>query len=78
MQRFPMMRSIRLMFRSFGKGPRGAFYRPLKQQLTLRIDADVVAWFKQQTQNGKGDQTVINKALREYVERHAKDNAKGI
>ena len=26
---------------------RGLFYRPVKQQLTLRLDADVVAWFKQ-------------------------------
>ena len=25
---------------------RGAFYRPVKQQLTLRLDADVVSWFK--------------------------------
>ena len=25
---------------------RGVFYRPVKQQITLRLDADVVAWFK--------------------------------
>ena len=25
---------------------RGLFYRPLKRQLTLRLDADVIAWFK--------------------------------
>jgi uncharacterized protein (DUF4415 family) len=28
---------------------RGLFYRPVKQQLTLRIDADVLEWFKRQT-----------------------------
>jgi len=28
---------------------RGLFYRPVKQQLTLRLDADVVAWFKSHT-----------------------------
>jgi uncharacterized protein (DUF4415 family) len=28
---------------------RGLFYRPVKQQLTLRLDADVVAWFKRHT-----------------------------
>lgn len=39
----------------------GQFYRPIKQQLTLRIDADVVAWFKAQ---GKGYQTRINELLR--------------
>lgn len=44
---------------------RGRFYRPIKQQLTLRVDADVVDWFKQQ---GGGYQTRINQALRDYVE----------
>ena len=28
---------------------RGKFYRPVKQQITLRIDADVIAWFRAQT-----------------------------
>jgi uncharacterized protein (DUF4415 family) len=46
---------------------RGAFYRPVKQQLTLRLDADVVDWFKRQAEGGKGYQTDINRALREYV-----------
>jgi uncharacterized protein (DUF4415 family) len=39
----------------------GRFYKPMKQQLTLRIDADVLAWFKSQ---GKGYQTRINELLR--------------
>jgi uncharacterized protein (DUF4415 family) len=46
---------------------RGLFYRPVKQQLTLRLDADVVAWFKRQTTSSEGYQTRINRALREYV-----------
>ncbi len=46
---------------------RGMFYRPIKQQLTLRVDADIVAWFKGQTAHGKGYQTNINRALREYI-----------
>jgi len=47
---------------------RGMFYRPIKQQLTLRLDADVVAWFKSRTTSGEGYQTRINRALREYVQ----------
>ncbi len=47
---------------------RGVFYRPVKRQLTLRLDADVVAWFKAQAPNGKGYQSEINRALREHVE----------
>jgi uncharacterized protein (DUF4415 family) len=46
---------------------RGKFYRPVKQQLTLRLDADVVHWFKTHGP-GRGYQTRINKALRDYVE----------
>jgi uncharacterized protein (DUF4415 family) len=51
---------------------RGFFYRPIKQQLTLRIDADVVAWFKSHTAADEGYQTRINRALREYVQEQAK------
>ncbi len=47
---------------------RGLFYRPVKQQITLRLDADVVAWFKQQAPDGRGYQTDINRALRSHVE----------
>ncbi|HTO60461.1 MAG TPA: BrnA antitoxin family protein [Bradyrhizobium sp.] len=47
---------------------RGLFYRPVKQQLTLRLDADVVAWFKNKATSNEGYQTRINRALREYVQ----------
>jgi uncharacterized protein (DUF4415 family) len=46
---------------------RGLFYRPVKQQLTLRLDADIVAWFKAHVVPQEGYQTRINRALREYV-----------
>jgi uncharacterized protein (DUF4415 family) len=51
---------------------RGLFYRPVKQQLTLRLDADVVAWFKSHTTSDEGYQTRINRALREYVQGQAR------
>lgn len=44
----------------------GKFYRPLKQQVTLRIDADVLAWFK--ARGGKY-QTAVNAALREHMKK---------
>ncbi len=50
---------------------RGLFYRPVKQQLTPRLDADVVAWFKGHTTSIERYQTRINRALREYVQGHA-------
>src|SRR5262249_5789222 len=50
---------------------RGLFYRPVKRQLTLRLDADVVARFKSHTKSNEGYQTRINRALREYVQGQA-------
>lgn len=52
---------------------RGVFYRPIKKQLTLRLDADVIDWFKSHAPNGEGYQTSINSALREYVVQHARE-----
>jgi len=38
-----------------------------KKQLTLRMDSDVIEWFKKQ---GRGYQTKINSLLRAYMEEH--------
>jgi uncharacterized protein (DUF4415 family) len=38
-----------------------------KDQLTLRVDSDVVAWYRKQ---GSGYQTRINALLRAYMEEH--------
>src|ERR1043165_4293610 len=54
---------------------RGLFYRPLKQQLTLRLDADVVPWFRSHTKPNGVYQTRINRALREYVQGQASRSA---
>jgi uncharacterized protein (DUF4415 family) len=41
------------------------FYRPVKQAVTLRLDADVLAWFRS---HGPGYQTRINRLLRSAME----------
>ena len=56
--------------RDWSGARRGVFFRPIKKQLTLRIDADVIAWFKSHTPHGDGYQTSINRALRAYVAQH--------
>jgi uncharacterized protein (DUF4415 family) len=43
---------------------RGRFYRPLKEAVSLRLDADVLAWLKK---DGQGYQTRVNKMLREQM-----------
>ena len=45
---------------------RGHLYRPLKQPVTIRLDADVVAWFKDHADD-RGYQTEINKVVRRHV-----------
>jgi uncharacterized protein (DUF4415 family) len=43
---------------------RGRFYRPVKQQITARVDADVLDWLKTQ---GKGYQSRMNGILRRVM-----------
>lgn len=45
---------------------RGTLFRPIKQPVTLRLDADVVSWFKAHAQD-RGYQTEINRVLRRHV-----------
>lgn len=42
----------------------GTFYRPVKKQITARVDADVLAWLKSQ---GKGYQSRMNAILRDAM-----------
>jgi uncharacterized protein (DUF4415 family) len=43
---------------------RGRFYRPVKQAVSMRLDADVIAWLKRA---GKGYQTRANQILRQRM-----------
>jgi len=43
----------------------GRFYRPIKQLVSLRVDADVLAWFRGQ---GKKYQTYMNSVLRREMQ----------
>ena len=53
-----------------GKRPRylpselAGMYKPIKKPVTLRLDADVLAWFQR---GGRGYQTRINRALRSLM-----------
>lgn len=48
-------------------GRRGAFFRPVKTPVTIRLDADLLDWYKRNAENGKY-QTEINRALRLYMQ----------
>ncbi len=51
--------------KDWSKAVVGKFYRPLKKSLTIRLDADVLAWLRSA---GPGYQTRINKLLRSAME----------
>jgi uncharacterized protein (DUF4415 family) len=51
--------------RDWSKAVVGRFYRPVKKSLTIRLDADILAWLKAE---GPGYQTRINRILRDAME----------
>jgi len=56
----------------FSKGKRGAVVRvpPGKTRITIRLDEDILVWFRAQVHamGGGNYQTLINNALREYMQ----------
>ena len=47
----------------------GKFYRPRKTSVTIRLDADVLAWLKA---TGEGYQTRVNTYLRQLMQRNVR------
>jgi uncharacterized protein (DUF4415 family) len=43
---------------------------PNKVRITIRLDADIVKWFKEEVQRARGGsyQALLNMALRQYIE----------
>jgi uncharacterized protein (DUF4415 family) len=61
--------------KDWSKAVVGKFYRPRKEPVTIRLDADVVAWLKAE---GPGYQTRINTLLRKAMRpQHAEANTRG-
>jgi len=59
----------------FSRGKRGAVVAPDpgKTRITIRLDEDILDWFREQVNAAGGGnyRTLINKALREFVEHRA-------
>ena len=57
----------------FSKGKRGAVLKvsPGKTRVTIRLDDDILEWFREQVDNAGGGnyQTLMNQALRTFVDR---------
>jgi uncharacterized protein (DUF4415 family) len=50
----------------------GRFYRPVKQLISIRVDADVLAWFRA---GGKKYQTYMNEVLRREMRNRSRGGA---
>jgi uncharacterized protein (DUF4415 family) len=59
----------------FSQGKRGpVIATPAgKERITIRLDADILDWFRQrvEAQGGGNYQTMINQALRDYINSHS-------
>ena len=52
----------------FSQGIRGRFYQPKKISTSIRLDDDIILFFKKKASVEKiGYQTLINTALREFI-----------
>ena len=58
----------------FSHGSRGAVVKTNKERITIRLDADVIQWFRNQVEGGGNYQTLINDALREHIARQRGDS----
>ena len=57
------------------RAKRPGLYRPIKKPVTLRLDVDVVEWFKDHAQGG-GYQTEINRVLRRHAHEEEMKNVR--
>jgi uncharacterized protein (DUF4415 family) len=55
----------------FSQSTRGAIIKTSKQRITIRVDPDIIEWFRDRVQGGGNYQTLINEALREHIERQS-------
>ena len=59
------------MSEDFSKGKRGAVVKadPNKIRITIRLDSDIIEYFKKQVHDAGGGnyQTLLNDALRQYI-----------
>jgi len=47
---------------------RGAILKNTKEPITIRLDADIIEWFRRHVRGDGNYQTLINEALREHIE----------
>lgn len=54
----------------FSQAKRGAVLKTNKEKITIRLDPEIVNWFKTQVQGGGNYQSLINEALKQHINQH--------
>jgi uncharacterized protein (DUF4415 family) len=55
----------------FTESERGAIAKTAKERITIRLDPDIIEWFRDRVKGGGNYQTLINEALREHIDRQS-------
>jgi hypothetical protein len=55
----------------FSGSHRGAVIKTTKERISIRLDPDIIQWFRDRVKGGGNYQTLINEALREHIERQS-------
>ncbi len=54
----------------FSKAKRGAVIKTSKERITIRLDPDIIQWFRDQVKDGGNYQSLMNEALRKHIRHH--------
>ncbi len=53
----------------FSDGKRGAVVKTNKERIAIRLDPDIIQWFRLQVKGGGDYQILINDALRKHIKK---------
>ena len=62
----------------FSKGTRGAIAKTNKEKITIRLDPEVIDWFRAQVSGGGSYQSLINDALKTHIKHHENESLEEI
>lgn len=55
----------------FSQGKRGAIAKTTKEKITIRLDPEIIDWFKAQVEGGGNYQSLMNEVLKAHIKQQA-------
>ncbi|NEV62864.1 BrnA antitoxin family protein [Thiorhodococcus minor] len=62
----------------FSQAESGPVVKSSKERITIRLDPEVIQWFRDQVAGGGNYQTLINEALQEHIQRRQGTDLEGL